>query len=333
MVGATAVVLLGSPTPPLRWPLRKTPPALAPIANRAVLAHQVEALHRLGFERIAVAGDETEAARVHMALASAGVDPDSVLYLSLGAISGRIPLAPAASLFAAEAPLVLLEAAVVPGPDLAEIVDQVSDDPGRSTVVALQTGDDIGPKVRMLATVIGHPALAALADADPSVVLSSGGISETLRNEGLSLREWSPGGSWLNIDRAESLLDANRTLLDLIAAGDSRGFAHRPDMHGAVILEESATLDYSSVRGPAIIGAGAFIADSYIGPYTSIGDGVVIEASEIESSIVCSNAIIRDVGTRLQDSVIGSSAVVTYDPQVPRAVRVLVGEDARISLS
>jgi glucose-1-phosphate thymidylyltransferase len=333
MVSATAVVLLGSPTPPLRWPLRKTPPALAPIANRAVLAHQVEALRRLGFERVAVAGDETEAERVHRALASAGVDPESILYLSLGAISGRIPLAPAASLFAADAPLVLLEAAVVPGPDLAEIVERVRENPGRSTVVALQTGDDIGPKVRMLAAVVGRPALAALADADPSAFLSSGGISETLRNEGLSLLEWSPGRSWLNIERAENLLDANRAVLDVIAAGDPGAFADRPDVHGAVILEDTATLDYSTVRGPAIIGAGAFIADSYVGPYTSIGEGVVLEASEIESSIVCANAIIRDLGTRLQDSVVGSSAVVTYDPQLPRAVRVMVGEDARISLS
>src|SRR5881392_4118536 len=128
MLGATAVVLLGSPTPHLRWPLRKTPPALAPIANRAVVAHQVDALHRLGFERVAVAGDEAEADRVQGALASAGVDPESILYLSLGAISGRIPLAPAASLLSADAPLVLLESAVVPGPDLAEVIAQVVDD-------------------------------------------------------------------------------------------------------------------------------------------------------------------------------------------------------------
>jgi glucose-1-phosphate thymidylyltransferase len=333
MVGATAVVLLGSPTPPLRWPLRKTPPALAPIANRAVVAHQIDALHRLGFERVAVAGDEAEAERVQRALASAGVDPESILYLSLGAIRGRIPLAPAAGLLAADAPLVLLEAAVVPGPDLADVVAQVRDDPGHSTIVALHTGDDIGPKVRMLATVIGRPALVALADADPSMVLSSGGISETLRHEGLRLFEWAPSRSWLNIERAENLLDANRALLDLVAAGDPRAFAQRAEVQGAVVLDETATLDYSTVRGPAIIGAGAFIADSYVGPYTSIGEGVVIEASEVESSIVGSNAIIRELGVRLQDSVIGSGAVVTCDPQVPRALRVMVGEDARISLS
>jgi NDP-sugar pyrophosphorylase family protein len=200
-------------------------------------------------------------------------------------------------------------------------------------VVARQTGDDLGPKVRMLAAVIGRPALLALAEADPSVVLSSGGIRETLRSEGLHLLEWAPSRSWLKIERAENLLEANRALLDLVASGDPHAFAQRNGVHGAVILDDTATLDYSTVRGPAIIGAGAFIADSYIGPYTSIGEGVVIEASEIESSIICSNAIIRDLGVRLQDSVIGSGAVTTHDPQVPRALRVMVGEDARISLS
>ncbi|HEX4717373.1 MAG TPA: hypothetical protein VH300_02515 [Thermoleophilaceae bacterium] len=332
-MSATAVVLLGSPTPPLRWPLRKTPPALAPIANRAVLAHQVEALQRLGFERVAVAGDEAQAERVQGVLASANVDPESILYLSLGAISGRIPLAPAASLLSADAPLVLLESAVVPGPDLAEVVEQVRGDPARSAVVTLHTDDDIGPKVRMLAAVIGRPALVALAEADPSAVLSSGGIRETLRSEGLRLFEWAPSRSWLNIERAENLLEANRALLDVIASGDPRAFVKRNDVRGPVILDDTATLDYSTVRGPAIIGAGAFIADSYVGPYTSIGEGVVIEASEVESSIVGANAIIRDLSVRLEDSVIGSGAVVTNDPHVPHALRATVGEDARISLS
>ena len=40
------------------------------------------------------------------------------------------------------------------------------------------------------------------------------------------------------------------------------------------------------IRGPAIIGAGAEIRDAFVGPYTSIGPGCVIDRCEIENSIV-----------------------------------------------
>src|SRR5258705_6600695 len=129
MGNSTAVVLLGSRTPPLRWPLRDTPPALAPSANRAVLAHQIEALARLGVGQMAVAGAATSAERAYEALRSAGVDPESIPYVSLGAITGRVPLAPAAKYFAANSPLVLLEPATLPGPDLAKVVDRVRREP------------------------------------------------------------------------------------------------------------------------------------------------------------------------------------------------------------
>src|SRR5712671_4288632 len=141
MGDATAVVLLGSRTPPLRWPLRDTPPALAPSANRAVLAHQIEALTRLGFGQIAIAGDATSAERAYGALRSAGIDPETIPYVSLGAINGRVPLAPAATYFAADSPLVLIEPGTLPGPDLVTVVDGVSRDPRKAVIVSLPTDD------------------------------------------------------------------------------------------------------------------------------------------------------------------------------------------------
>jgi glucose-1-phosphate thymidylyltransferase len=316
----------------LRWPLRDTPPALAPSANRALLAHQIEALARLGIRQIAVAGDATSAERAHDALESAGLDPQAIPYVSLGAINGRVPLAPAANYFAADAPLVLLEPGTLPGPDLAEVLDGVLREPLKAVIVSLQSPDEIGSRNHLASAVVGSGALAALADADPSAHLTSAGIAETLRSQGLQPLEWSPRDPWLKVERAETLLEANRVHLDVLAAGDPAAFAKRPDIQGAVVVDESATLDYSTVRGPAIIGAGAVVADSHIGPYTSIGADAVIEDAEIEFCIVCASAIVRELRARLQDSVIGSNAVVSQETQGPRALRLTVGEDARISL-
>jgi glucose-1-phosphate thymidylyltransferase len=328
----TAVVLLGSRAPRLRWPLRDTPPALAPVANRAVLVHQIEALTRLGLQKVAVAGDAISAERAHEAVRSAGVDPQTVPYVSLGAIDGRVPLAPAVNHLAADSPLVLIEPGTLPGPDLAKVVDRVSRDPRKAVLVSLHTRGGTGARSRLAAIVVGTSALAALADADASAHLTSADVAETLRRQGMQPLEWSPRGAWLKVEHAESLLEANRVYLDLLVAADPAACAQRSDVQGAVILHETATLDYATVRGPAIIGPGAFVADSHIGPYTSLGHDAVIEDADIECCIVCSNAIVRELRARLQDSVIGSSAVVTQEPQDQRALRLSVGEDARISL-
>jgi hypothetical protein len=296
------------------------------------LVHQIEALTRLGLGQIAVAGDAISAERAYEALRLAGVDPQTVHYVSLGAIDGRVPLAPAANYLAADCPLVLIEPGTLPGPDMAKVVDRVSRDPCKAVIISLHTSGETGARTSLAATVIGSSALAALADADASALLTSADVAETLRRQGIQPLEWSPRGAWLKIEHAESLLEANRVYLDLLAAGDPAACAQRSDVQGAVIVHETATLDYATVRGPAIIGAGAFVADSHIGPYTSLGEDAVVDDADIECCIVCSNAIVRELRARLQDSVIGSSAVVTQEPQDQRALRVTVGEDARISL-
>jgi NDP-sugar pyrophosphorylase family protein len=296
-----------------------------------VLAHQVEALRRYGFERIVIAGDESNADAVHEALESAGIEPESVSYLPIAEM-GRVPLGPAAAHFAGDSPLVLIEPATIPGPDLAALAEFVAAEPLKAVVVSVPRSEEIGPKSRVVSAVIGAGALTALREADPAELFSSAGIAETLPHRGVLVLDRSTRERWLKIESAEDLLRANRAYLDLMAAGDRGAFAQRGDVQGAVVVHETATLDYATVRGPAIIGPGAFVADSYIGPYTSIGHDAVIEDAEIECCVVCPSAIVRQVGARLEDSVIGPGAIVTHDPQVPRALRLSVGEDARISL-
>ncbi len=76
-------------------------------------------------------------------------------------------------------------------------------------------------------------------------------------------------------------------------------------VEGRVVVEAGATLERSVVRGPAIIGAGASIVDSYVGPYTSIDRDVEIVGSEVEHSILLAGASIRDLETRMEASLLG----------------------------
>ena len=46
----------------------------------------------------------------------------------------------------------------------------------------------------------------------------------------------------------------------------------------------AAVLERCTVRGPVVIGAGCRLSDTFVGPYTSISDGVVVDHAELEHS-------------------------------------------------
>ena len=90
-------------------------------------------------------------------------------------------------------------------------------------------------------------------------------------------------------------------------------------------------MERSVVRGPAVTGRGAVVRDSFIGPYTSVGDGCWIERSRIEHCVILSGAVVEGVEW-LEDSLIGHNAVVRRDAANHRALRLLIGGDAGVSV-
>ena len=83
-----------------------------------------------------------------------------------------------------------------------------------------------------------------------------------------------------------TLLDGNRRMLEHLEPSLDGVLLDECRVQGAVEIHPTATVERSLLRGPLIVGAGARILDSYIGPYSSIGEDVVVEGTEIEHSIV-----------------------------------------------
>jgi glucose-1-phosphate thymidylyltransferase len=99
-----------------------------------------------------------------------------------------------------------------------------------------------------------------------------------------------------------------------------------------VVIEQGAVLERATVRGPAIIAAGAVIRDAYIGPYTAIAEDVTIEHAELEHSIVLAGATIRDLDHRVEASLIGKNATITRSPTVPKAHRFVIGDNSEVNI-
>jgi glucose-1-phosphate thymidylyltransferase len=138
-------------------------------------------------------------------------------------------------------------------------------------------------------------------------------------------------GWWKDTGQVQDMLDANRLILDDLE-DLVEGELVESRVEGRVRVEAGARLERAVVRGPAIIGAGAVIRDAYIGPYTAIGDGGRIERAEIEHSIVLADSSITDLEGRIEASLVGRNVRIARSPEMPRAYRFVVGDNAEVTI-
>jgi glucose-1-phosphate thymidylyltransferase len=103
-------------------------------------------------------------------------------------------------------------------------------------------------------------------------------------------------------------------------------------VEGRVQMAPGAVIERSIVRGPAIIGAGTRIIDSYVGPYTAIDEDVTIERSEIEHSIILSGCTVCDLESRMEASLLGKNVKLTRGESIPRTLSMIVGDRSEITL-
>lgn len=137
---------------------------------------------------------------------------------------------------------------------------------------------------------------------------------------------------WLDTGKKDDLLEANRTVLDELLSENLQGEVdEKSKVVGRVSLAEGAHVEGSTLRGPAVIGKRTVIKNSFIGPYTSIGNNCVIESTALEHSVVLDGSRITNVD-RLEDSVIGRNAVVSKESFNSKALRLMIGDDAEVKI-
>jgi len=138
-------------------------------------------------------------------------------------------------------------------------------------------------------------------------------------------------GWWKDTGRLEDMLAANRLVLETIETR-VEGELIDSQIDGRVIVEAGARLERTTVRGPAIIGAGATLVDCYIGPYTAVGEGCLIERAEVEHSILLTGSVVHHLGGRMESSLLGRNVRIGRDDRQPRAYRFLVGDNSEIGI-
>ncbi|BCU67082.1 glucose-1-phosphate thymidylyltransferase [Sulfolobales archaeon HS-7] len=137
-------------------------------------------------------------------------------------------------------------------------------------------------------------------------------------------------GWWKDTGTPADIIDANMTLLDRFSARRITGEIVNSKVEGRVEIGSGSKVKNSVIRGPAVISKSCIVENSFIGPYTSIGDNAKVVNAEIQNSVILDEVSISDIA--ITDSIIGQKSVIERGNNRPVANRIVVGENSWISL-
>ncbi|MCK4736182.1 MAG: glucose-1-phosphate thymidylyltransferase [Methanophagales archaeon] len=137
-------------------------------------------------------------------------------------------------------------------------------------------------------------------------------------------------GWWKDTGKPEDILEANRFILDDLPheiRGEVKG-----EIRGRVSISKGTKVnDNSVIKGPALIGRDCLIKDSYIGPYTSIGNNCRIINSEVEDSVVMDGAKLVNTGN-IVDSMIGRDAIIEKNNALPKGNKFIISDSSWVRI-
>jgi glucose-1-phosphate thymidylyltransferase len=181
-----------------------------------------------------------------------------------------------------------------------------------------------------LFTPLIHEAVRAIQPSGRGELEITDAIQWLIDN-GHEVRPHLVDGWWKDTGKLNDLLEANRLIMEDLKP-ERRGSAdERSTLVGNVVLQEGSVVENSSIRGPAVIGRDTRVVDSFIGPYTAIGDQCTIEDSEIEHSVIMERCVVRGMH-RLEDTLLGKEVTVERSDDKPKAYRLMVGDHGRVGV-
>jgi glucose-1-phosphate thymidylyltransferase len=328
---------------------------LVPVANKPILFYGLEALAACGIREIGIVVGDTHQ-EIRDAVGDGSRFGVRVTYLPQEAPLGLAHAVLISERFMAGEPFVMYLGDNLVREPLQPVVDRFAHDRPAAQIflarvknpqqfgVAELDGDRVVRLVEKPQKPPSDLALVGVYMFDPSVFDAVKAIRPSARGEleitdaiqwlidgGKTVRPSVISGWWKDTGKLEDMLEANRIILDGLEPR-VEGVVERSEVLGKVVIEAGAKVVESTIRGPAIIGRDATIEQAYIGPFTSIGDGVVVRSSEIEHSILLEGSSVTDIGARIESSLIGRNVTIHRSETKPRSYKLMIGDRSEIGL-
>jgi glucose-1-phosphate thymidylyltransferase len=329
---------------------------LVPVANKPVLFYGIEAIAAAGIRDIGIVVGDTQA-EIRAAVGDGARWGVRVEYIEQDAPRGLAHAVKISEPFIGTDPFVMYLGDNLLNKGITHFVEEFRREKPAAQILLARVPDpqmfgvaqlDNGRVVRLVEKPkepIGDLALVGVYMFGPQVFESVNRIKPSFRNEleitdaiqhlvdtGRRVEPHVVQGWWKDTGRLEDMLEANRLILETL---DRRVEGHvdaESRVEGKVIIEAGATVERSVIRGPAIIGTGAKIVHSYVGPFTAIMNDVEIYDSEIEHSIVLEGSSLRDLASRVTDSLIGKNVRIYREPVKPSAYRFMLGDNSEVGI-
>jgi len=352
-----ALVLSGGKGTRLRPFSYSMPKQLIPIANRPVLEHILENLRVLGVKEAGViVGDW--APEIMAMLGDGSRFGMRITYIPQEEPQGLAHCVAIAREFLGDEDFVMYLGDNMLLQGVQEIAEEFNARRPAAQVVVHKVPDprsfgvaevDAGGRVTQVVEKPQHPrsdlALIGVYFFTPAVHEAVAAIEPSARGEleitdaiawliegGAEVKASEYGGYWRDTGRVEDVLECNREILNSLSRDIAGEVDEASEIIGTVVVEAGARVVRSRIEGPAVIGADSVVADSHIGPHTSIGRDCAISRTGIAYSITLDGA--RVVGAQgLHGSVIGRSATVTPAEHPAGLHSLVVGDHARIEVA
>jgi glucose-1-phosphate thymidylyltransferase len=143
-------------------------------------------------------------------------------------------------------------------------------------------------------------------------------------------------GWWKDTGKPEDLLEGNQLLLNEMKIEDFKIESDIPEgvqVQGRVKIGKNCEINGKVlIRGPVIIGDNSAVKNSYVGPYTCLGNEVEVYNTEIEHSIVFDYADLN-CSKRIVYSLIGKNASITsVHETLPQGHKLVIGDNTIVEL-
>jgi glucose-1-phosphate thymidylyltransferase len=332
---------------------------LVPVANKPILWYGIEAIVAAGITEIGIIISPETGAEIQLKTGNGDRFGATITYITQAQPAGLAHAVKIAQPFLGDAPFIMYLGDNLIEDNLGQFLNQFKEKQldglillrsvKNPTAFGVATLDEQGRVLRLVEkpkipesnlALVGvyffaptiHSSIAEIQPSARGELEITDAISHLIAKGG-KIQAQELRGWWLDTGKKDDLLEANQIILDSCVGTEIHGeLDEKSQVNGRVAIGTGTKIINSTIRGPVVIGKDCYIANCFIGSYSSIADRVTLIDSELDHSVILQGAKIEGINQRIVDSVIGQRATLHRTHHRPKALRFMVGDDCQIEL-